>query len=297
MRQLPRLAAILALLLVSSCGSPPTSSAESKLPWPASDTKIVDEYKTELKTNLDGTFAISTVGPWVIATDMDANDVKGIVDGCILHCAAGIQRQLFTRTPRSTPAKVYLFKDGDSYMTWNKKLFNEKPISIFGYYRRANNSLVMNIGTGGGTLIHEMVHAMAEADYPDIPAWLNEGLGSLFEASGTSPAGKVIGITNWRLKGLQADLKTNSETQLDKLIGMDDKDFYGERKSSNYAAARYFMQWLQEQGKLEAFYTRIREKKDSEPKLALTAVFDNKLTIAEIHKQCFEWAKTLTIKR
>src|SRR5438874_2080217 len=112
--------------------------------------------------------SISTVGPWVIATDMDANDAKRIVDGCILHCAAGIQRQLFTRTPRSTPAKVYLFKDGGSYNAWNKKLFNEKPISIFGYYQRANNSLVMNIGTGGGTLIHEMIHAMAETDFPEI---------------------------------------------------------------------------------------------------------------------------------
>ena len=44
-----------------------------------------------------------------------------------------------------------------------------------------------------------MVHAMAESDYPDIPAWLNEGLGSLYEACSWNKEGRAIGVTNWRL--------------------------------------------------------------------------------------------------
>ncbi|HLX61212.1 MAG TPA: DUF1570 domain-containing protein [Planctomycetota bacterium] len=290
------------LILLASCGAVPAlhsaDKPERNSPWPAPPEEKIDALKSELKKNLDGSFAISSIGPWVIATDMDAAEAERITRGTIAVCAAGIQRQLFTKEARSEPAKVYLFKDGDSYTAWNKKLFGEKPMSIFGYFSRATNSLVMNIGTGGGTLVHEMVHAMAEADYPDIPAWLNEGLGSLYEACNTLPDGKVIGVVNWRLKGIQDDLKNNTATQLDALIGMSDGDFYDDaRKSSNYAAARYFMQWMQEQGKLEAFYTRVRDKKDSDPKASLLKVFDDKMTVTEIQKKCFEWVGTLRLRR
>ena len=111
-----------------------------------------------------------------------------------------------------------------------------------------------------------------------FPAWLNEGLGSLFEASDRADDDKVIGITNWRLEGLQRDLKQNTATKFGDLLGMEDGVFYGERSGANYAASRYLMQWLQEQGKLESFYTRIRDKKDKDAAASLLAVFDNKKT-------------------
>ncbi len=297
MIHIARLAPVLVLIFVASCGSDPAASADPTLPWPKPDAKIVEQYKAELKTQLDATFVISSIGPWVIASNMDAAESQRIIEGTIRQCAAGIQRQLFAKTVRSAPAKVYLFRDGESYSAWNQKLFNEKPPSIFGYYSRANNSLVMNIGTGGGTLIHELVHAMAEADFPTIPVWLNEGIGALYEASDITPSGRIVGVTNWRLKGLQTDLKANTETQIDKLMDLTDVEFYGERRSANYASARYLMQWLQIQGKLEDFYVRVRDAKDGDPKKSLLAMFENKLTIAEIHKQCFSWAEKLTFKR
>ena len=42
----------------------------------------------------------------------------------------------------------------------------------------------MNISTGGGTLVHEIVHPFVAANFPNCPAWFNEGLGSLYEQSG-----------------------------------------------------------------------------------------------------------------
>ena len=56
----------------------------------------------------------------------------------------------------------------------------------------------MNIATGGGTLVHELVHPYVEADFPGAPPWLNEGLGSLFEQSDERD-GYIVGLTNWRL--------------------------------------------------------------------------------------------------
>src|SRR5260221_14596302 len=54
-------------------------------------------------------------------------------------------------------------------------------------------------------------------------SWLNEGLGSLFEASSRGKGNKVIGVTNWRLKGLLEQLKTDSATKFKDLIGIDRK--------------------------------------------------------------------------
>jgi len=158
--------------------------------------------------------------------------------------------------------------------------------------------MVMNIGTGGGTLLHEMVHAMAEADWPRIPAWLNEGLGSLFEAADRDGSGRAIGITNWRLPGLQQALLAGKAPRLDELLRMTDAQFYDEARSGvNYAAVRYLMQYLQQQRKLESFYARVRDGNDADAVASLLAVFDNKLTLDQIEQSWREWVKQLRFAR
>ncbi len=278
-----------------NAAAPERDKAALDLPWPEPDAAEVEKLKAELKGQLTNDFSILSIGPWVVATDMSEATARRFTHATIAKYGAAIQRQLFAK-PRSAPVKVYLFKDDTSYRVWNKKLFNETPSTPYGYYSRTKCALVMNIGTGGGTLLHEMVHAMAEPDFPKIPAWLNEGLGSLFEASNTDAKGKVIGITNWRLTGLQRDLKSGTATKLSELLAMDDGTFYGERSGNNYAAARYLMQYLQQQGKLEAFYARVRDARDADGAAALRAVFDGKLTLDEIETRCYEWVKTLQIE-
>ncbi|MCY3018175.1 MAG: hypothetical protein NTW87_03970 [Planctomycetota bacterium] len=276
-------------------GAARPAAAANTLPWPAPDAKVMEKMKAELREQFPATFQIIPVGPWVVATDLDKESAPRFTDYTITRYAAAIQRQLFTKTPRSEPVKVLLFADKTSYEAWNQKLYGEKPHTPFGYYSRQRKAMVMNIGTGGGTLLHEMVHAMAEADYPDIAAWLNEGVGSLFEASNSTRSGKVIGVTNWRLTGLQDDLAKSKAPKFKDLLAMGDMDFYGDRSSSNYAAARYLMQYLQEQGKLEAFYTRIRDKKDADALTTLRGVFDDKLTVEQIEEACYAWVKTLRL--
>ena len=262
-------------------------------PWPAPDREKADPMRAELRHDFPAAgFQFIEVGPWLIATNLEKDAADGLVKSAISFYAASIQRQLFTKTVRSEPVKVLLFKDAESYAEWNQKLFNEKPSTPFGYFSRSKKSMVMNIGTGAGTLTHEMVHAMAEADFPGIPAWLNEGLGSLYEAPRTDKDKRVVGGTNWRLKGLLADLRNGSALHYRDVIGVSDKDFYGTNSSKNYASMRYLMQWLQDQGKLEAFYTRIRDGKDDTGQAALRAVFDNTLSVDEIEEKVYAWVKT-----
>jgi len=278
------------LFLVSLYAS---HAAESASPWKEPDKTKVEKLQGELHKDFPAdTFTFRSVGPWLIATDMEKDDADRTVNSTIGKFAAAIQRQLFT-TVRSEPVKVLLFKDTESYYTWNQKLFKEKPSTPFGYYSRAHQAMVMNIGTGGGTLIHEMVHAMAEADFASIPTWLNEGLGSLFEASSMEPNGKVVGVTNWRLKGLLDDLSKGTALHIADVLKMSSDEFYGEHRSAAYATARYLMQFLQEKGKLETFYTRIRDGKDSDGVAALRKVFDDKLTVEQIETQCYDWVRSL----
>jgi hypothetical protein len=265
-------------------------------PWPEPSPRKVERLKAELREQFDGKFEIIPIGPWIVATDLSRDDATLFAESTIARYAAAIQRQLFTKTPRTEPVKVMLFRDKASYEFWNQKLFNEKPNTPYGYYSRARNAMVMNIGTGGGTLLHEMAHAMAEADFSDIPAWLNEGIGSLFEASGRGRDGRVVGVTNWRLTGLKEDLQKGSAPKLSELLALSDNDFYGPRSGSNYAAARYLMQYLQQQGKLETFYTRIRDGKDADALTTLRFVFDNKLTVEQIEAAVYAWVKTLSLE-
>ncbi|MGD0091173.1 MAG: DUF1570 domain-containing protein [Planctomycetota bacterium] len=312
MRTQPRLrvlifaaALLLSVWLVTVCAEPsggsgsgrdrPDTTAAEALPWPKPGSRAVAKLKEELRAQLAEAFRIVQIGPWIVATDLPAEEAPRYTDYTIARYAAAIQRQLFTAHPRSEPVKVYLFRDKTSYETWNQKLFGEKPDTPFGYYSRHHNAMVMNIGTGGGTLLHEIVHAMAEPDFPEIPAWLNEGLGSLFEASDRSRTGKVIGVTNWRLTGLQKDLEKGTAPKLKDLLAMSDSDFYGARSGSNYAAARYLMQYLQEKGQLEEFYTRIRDKKDPDALTTLRGVFGNKLSVEQIEEACYAWVRTLKL--
>jgi len=79
---------------------------------------------------------------------------------------------------------IWLFRDKASYATHALKtvsaILRRRP---YGYYSTQHRALLMNIATGGGTLVHEIVHPFMRANFPACPAWFNEGLGSLFEQS------------------------------------------------------------------------------------------------------------------
>jgi peptidoglycan hydrolase-like protein with peptidoglycan-binding domain len=64
---------------------------------------------------------------------------------------------------------------------------------------------------GYGTLLHELIHALVEADFPTAPAWLNEGLASLYERTQWREQ-KLHGLPNWRMDRMrEAKVSTLSE--------------------------------------------------------------------------------------
>jgi hypothetical protein len=174
-----------------------------------------------------------------------------------------LEADFFAKRP-SRILDVYLFAGAASYEKGTIALTGEEPTTPYGFYSSANDALVMDISTGGGTLVHEIVHPYVEADFPDAPAWLNEGLGSLFEQSGEVD-GHIVGRTNWRLAGLQRGIDRGDVPSFAELTSMSDSEFYAEERGTNYAQARYLMYYLQEKGLLHTFYRSFRANRAKDP--------------------------------
>ena len=159
---------------------------------------------------------------------------------------------------------MWLFKDKTSYNAHTKKLWGKTPSTPYGYYSPSDKALVMNIATGGGTLVHEIVHPFVASNFEDCPSWFNEGLGSLYEQS-NSRDGKIVGMTNWRLAGLQRAIAKDSVPSFKELCSTTRHEFYNKDKGTNYSQARYLCYYLQERGLLRKFYHAFHKNAPKDP--------------------------------
>jgi hypothetical protein len=199
----------------------------------------------------------------VVVGDEAANVVKRRSADTIKWAADRLKKDFFARDPEDI-LDIWLFKDKDSYEKHNKELFGDGPDTPFGYFSHTHKALVMNIATGGGTLVHEIVHPFVRANFPECPSWFNEGLGSLYEQCGDRD-GHIYGYTNWRLAGLQEAIKKGTVPSFEKLTAMDDDQFYHQDRGSNYAQARYLCYYLQEKGLLTQFYKQFVANAKTDP--------------------------------
>jgi len=126
----------------------------------------------------------------------------------------------------------------------------------------------MNISTGGGTLVHEIVHPFMRENFPECPPWFNEGLASLYEAS-SEKEGHISGMINWRFKGLEQAIKAGKTISFERLMAMDETQFYGRDSGAAYnqfyAQARYLCYYLQEKGLLTKFYREFVANAKTDP--------------------------------
>ena len=122
----------------------------------------------------------------------------------------------------------------------------------------------MNIKPGYGTLTHELFHPFFHQAWPEGPAWLNEGVASLFEQPAERD-GHFIGKVNWRLPGLLAGLRANAVPSFKTLVHFAPNAFYNDDTGIHYAEARYLCYWLQERGVLAKYVRRAVELKAVDP--------------------------------
>ena len=229
--------------------------------------------------------------PFVVAGDGGRQRVTRYVDHTIRAADAALQRKFFDRARPDEPVLILLFESAESYERLAKHWLGDEPSTPYGYFRR-DNIMVMNVGTGTGTLVHELVHAMIRPDFPDVPEWFNEGLGSLFEQC-TLTDGDIRGLANWRLPALQRAIRDKKLRPVRELL--EDGDFYGDRHvGMNYAQARYLLMYLQEQGKLARYYKQLRadQAADKSGLATLETVIGPK-SLGQFDKDWRAWVLTL----
>jgi hypothetical protein len=207
-------------------------------------------------------FHYTTAGPFVIAGDGSAAQLARYREGTVLAATRALQSTYFDKHP-GDPVLVLLFERPEPYKRLAKKWFGDDDVPHFGFFRRSDRVMLMNVGTGTGTLVHEMVHALLAPDFPDAPDWFNEGLASLYEqcSLGTDT---ITGHENWRLPGLQQSIREKTLRPLSEMI--QDPRFYDEALVGiNYAQARYLMFYLQQKGLLRDYYRKFRDGVKDDP--------------------------------
>jgi len=228
-------------------------------PAPDPVTIIHDELGPSVPIVTESPFLLAGPG-WTLASLHTVTD--------LVHRALdALYTGRFTTHP-TRPVAVYLFSSKAPYEQFCQSRFHEECMSPFGFYRPDVRTIVMNAGPGIGTLTHEIVHPLVEADFPGAPSWIDEGIASLFEAPVLPRAGEIHGAKNWRLPRLLAAIgspKKHEAARLDALFGMSDATFRDDDETLHYAMARYACQWLDQRGKLWAFYQAWRDGKAADP--------------------------------
>ncbi len=236
--------------------------AASKTRFTAADyAQHVRELQKKLPSD---NFHVVIEAPFVVIGDEDAKTVRRRADDTVRWAVEKLRRDYFAADP-SHILDIWLFKDKESYETYAEQLFGGTPTTPYGYYSSQHKSLVMNISTGGGTLVHEIVHPFMATNFPACPSWFNEGLASLYEQS-AEQNGRIRGNVNWRLPGLQRTIEDKRLPTFETLCGTTTQEFYdGEHAASNYGQARYLCYYLQEQGKLVDFYRAFSKNAVKDP--------------------------------
>jgi hypothetical protein len=258
------------------------------------------EHLRALRAKVPEGFTVVVEPPFVVIGDEEPAMVRRRARETVRWAAERLKALYFEKDPDKI-LDIWLFKDDASYERHAHEIFGDDPTTPFGYFSQTHGALIMNIRTGGGTLVHELVHPFMAANFPQCPAWFNEGLGSLYEqsaersstlrhaqgrpsfdpealdgehgrgATGSGPRaesrgdGQIVGLTNWRLKGLQETIQAGKAPSFKALTATSDYRFYNEDKGTHYAQARYLCYYLQEQGLLAKFYREFRAGAKEDP--------------------------------
>jgi hypothetical protein len=222
-----------------------------------------DKHAAALKQNLPEGFTVVIEPPFVVTGDGVPQDVQAAATHTVKWAVEMLKKDYFDKDPDDI-LDVYLFKDKASYDKYTNSIFHDDPGTPYGYYAPSHKALIMNIATGGGTLVHEIVHPFVAANFPACPPWFNEGLGSLYEQS-SERDGHIVGLTNWRLAGIQKAINDKKVPRFEKLFAMQNYDFYYRDRGTNYGQSRYLCYYLQENNLLHDYYKAFVKNQKTDP--------------------------------
>jgi hypothetical protein len=156
------------------------------------------------------------------------------------------------------PVDVCLFDDERAYVELAEVAWSgsDEP-SMMGFYDPSDRLIVANLRRSVGNLRHEIVHPLLGDHFPELPAWLNEGLAALY---GTSrPSGdRFEFLVNYRLRHVRAAIARRELPTLAEMAASSEADLYGPESGTYYGTARYLLLYLDSLGRLDDLYREMR---------------------------------------
>lgn len=194
--------------------------------------------------------------PYVLIGDYETDTLDALYRKAIQPTEYALNVSYFDLQP-DRPITIIAVSSQERYEQVAWDLDQRKTGSYYGYFQSGEMRIVLNLTTGSGTLGHELTHALARVDFPEMPEWFDEGLASLHEQCEFSEAGnQLIGVANWRGQLLLSALDRNQLPELKSLVQQ--TRIKTDREALTYAYSRYFCMYLQEQRLLSPFYRKLR---------------------------------------
>lgn len=129
--------------------------------------------------------------------------------------------------------------------------------SDWGFYMPDKRIAIANFGQSIGNLRHELAHPLVGDDFPQIPAWLNEGIGALYGTAVWKRDHFEFAV-NYRLRDLQRALAKDELPTVRELAESREEDVHGDHAGLWYAYARYVLLYLDKKGELGEVYRGMR---------------------------------------
>jgi hypothetical protein len=201
---------------------------------------------------------LDAVGPTVLVLHGDLSAARRKV---AVHWAGALIRDVGVRfTATAEPKRevnVHLFEEVSEYAAFANAITSGDSPSPLGFYLPGKRVVVVNFAAGARNMSHELTHALVGDDFPSIPAWMNEGLGSLYGGAELTARGMTFKV-NYRHRDVLQAIRTNTLPTLEQLAAVSDEELYGPRAMVWYGFARAVLLFLESRGELSAFYREAR---------------------------------------
>lgn len=216
-----------------------------------------------IREQLDSDCQVIARPPWVLAGDFQIDELDRYHQLLVKPIARALSTMYVDHEP-TEPIAILLFSSDERFQHYAREFDQRSAVGEYGYFHRAHRRIVVNAATGNGTLAHELTHSLTRDDFPEIPAWFDEGLAALHEQCEFSDdALRLKGLSNWRINVLQEAIQQSLLGSIEQLAAK--PSIAHGRADIDYAHARYFCLYLQSRQLLAPYYRKLRSNRHTDP--------------------------------
>ncbi len=182
---------------------------------------------------------------------------KAALVGWARHLVDDVGRRFLAEQTPKREVDACLFERAADYRRFSDDVMGGRP-SELGFYDPASRVVVVNLAGGGArNMAHELTHALIGDDWPEIPSWLTEGLGSLYGGADLDARGSHF-FVNYRHADVLAALNAGTLPDANALLKATPAEVYGERVMMWYGLARDVLLFQESNGELSSFYAAVK---------------------------------------